>query len=230
MKTVAIVCGVLLILSGPAAATTYLETFENGGNEAGWTYFSPNEQIEATGGNPGGWLHAWGLDTFAPQPATTQPSPFTGDLRAEGVTAIGVDLITIAVDFSAAERPLTLMLYSDNGTIGNPDDDWAAYFMNSEFIPVPGDGWKSFVFDVPSSATSLPPGWNTVGFGPGSPQNPDWNDVITRVDRLGFFYGDPTMFFIFQMWDVGMDNVSITYEAPTPAESVSWGRVKEMYR
>lgn len=201
---------VLVLASRPAGSDTFTETFTGGSNTGGWLYGGPGETIEATGGNPGAYLHSPALDTFAPQPRTSGPdSVFTRDFRARNVTAIGIDLITIAVDFSAAGRPLSLMLLSDAGTPGDPNDDWAAYFIGPVNVPVPGDGWASFSFAVPSQATSLPPGWQTLALGPNSPPVPDWNDVITDVDQVRFFYGDPTGFFIFQMWDVGLDNVTV---------------------
>jgi len=197
---------------GSAAAQSYVETFE-GTNEGGWAYGGP-DTIESSGGNPGAYLRSDGLDTFAPTPGTTLlGSLYSGDYRARGVGQIAVDLITHAVDFSAKGRPLTLMLVSDNGTPGDSGDDWAAYFLGPDNIPLPGEGWLSYSFAVPSSETSLPAGWATIGFGPSSPPNPDWNDVITDVTHVEFFYGDPTFIFIFQMWDVGLDNPAIQEDA-----------------
>ena len=202
----------VVLSSGPALASTantFTETFTGGSNVGGWLYGGPGETIEAAGGNPGAYYHSPTLDTFAPQPRTSGPdSVFTGNYRTRNITAIGLDLITISVDFSAAGRPLTLMLVSDAGTPADPNDDWAAYFMGAVNVPVPGQGWASFSFAVPSQSTSLPAGWQTIALGPNSPP-PDWNDVITDVDQVRFFYGDPTGFFIFQMWNVGLDNVSI---------------------
>jgi len=201
----------LVLASAPAFGDTFTETFDGGSNTGGWAFGGPLETIETTGGNPGAYLHSPALDTFAPQPGTTTAvdAVFTGDFRARNVSAIGLDLVTIAVDFSAAGRPLTLMLVSDAGTPGNPNDDWAAYFLGPLDIPEPGDGWVSFSFTVPSQDTSLPPGWQTIALGPSSPPTPDWNDVITDVAELRFFYGDPTNIFIFQVWNVGLDNVSV---------------------
>jgi hypothetical protein len=201
----------LVLASAPAFADTFTETFEGGSNTGGWAFGGPMEVIETTGGNPGAYLHSPAIDTFAPQPRTTSVVDlvFTGDYRTRNVTAIGIDLITIAVDFSAAGRPLTLMLLSDEGTPADPSDDWAAYFMGPADVPEPGDGWASFSFAVPSQATSLPPGWQTIALGPSSPPAPDWNDLIIDVDELRFFYGNPEDFFIFQVWNVGLDNVSV---------------------
>ncbi len=192
-------------------AETFTETFDGGSNVGGWTFGTGNEVIEASGGNPGAYLHDTFVDTFAPQPRTSQPSIFTGDLRQLGVSRIGIDLITFSVDFSAEGRPLTLMLISDQGTPGNFDDDWAAYLMGLANVPLPGEGWISYSFDVPSQETSLPAGWATLAFGSSSPPDPDWNQVITNVVELRFFYGDPTMFFIFQGWNLGLDNPTISY-------------------
>jgi len=33
-----------------------------------------------------------------------------------------------------------------------------------------------------------------------------WNQVITGVDEIRFFTGDPTLFFIFQVWDIGLSS------------------------
>ena len=202
---------VLTLAAAPALADTFTETFDGGSNVGGWTFGTGNEVIESGGGNPGAYLHDLFVDTFAPQPRTSQPSIFTGNLRQLGVSRIGIDLITFSVDFSAEGRPLTLMLISDQGTPADPDDDWAAYLMGPSNVPLPGEGWISYSFNVPSQETSLPAGWATLAFGSSSPPEPDWNQVITNVAELRFFYGDPTMFFIFQGWNLGLDNPTIDY-------------------
>jgi hypothetical protein len=199
----------VVLAAAPASANTFIETFTGGSNVGGWLYGGPNETIETTGGNPGAFYHSPTIDTFAPQPRTSGPdSAFTGDFRTRNITAIGIDIITIAVAFSAAGRPLTLMLVSDAGTPGDQSDDWAAYFIGPVNVPVPGDGWRSFSFAVPAQSPTLPPGWQTIALGPNAPA-PDWNDVITDVDQVRFFYGDPQNVFIFQMWNVGLDKATI---------------------
>ena len=201
----------LAVAAAPALAETFTETFDGGSNVGGWTFGTGNEVIEGSGGNPGAFLHDSFVDSYAPQPRTSQPSVYTGDLRQLGVTSIGIDLITFSVDFSAEGRPLTLMLVSDQGTPANPDDDWAAYLMGPTNVPLPGEGWISYSFEVPSQETSLPAGWATLPFGPSSPPEPDWNQLITDVAEVRFFYGDPTMIFIFQGWNLGLDNSTISY-------------------
>jgi len=191
-----------------AAADVYTETFDEGVNAGGWQYGGPGGGIGMTGGNPGAFWSELGLDTFAPQLRTTQSgSPFTGDFRSRNVTRIGVDLLTQRVDFSAAGRPLTLMLTSRNGT-DDPLDDGAVYFMGAN-IPLVGEGWKSYDFSVPSQASGLPAGWAYQELGPNAPPTANWAAMLADVSEVRFFYGDPTQFFIFQMWDLGADNMRI---------------------
>lgn len=206
MRNTWISIAVLTALVAPASADVVVDTFESGSSAGGWTFGLP-PMYPFSGGNPGRYLQVLNLDTYAPQPRTTGASVFTGDFRSKRVASIGVDLITIDVDFSAAGRPCTLMLLNDNGTPSNANDDWAVYFMGPD-VPLKGQGWKSYDFDVPYAATSLPPGWKTIKFGPSSP-TPSWNTAITDVDRVVFFYGDPEFFFIFQQWDLGLDNARI---------------------
>ncbi len=211
----------LIALTAPfAAAQVALENFEDGLNQSGWSYFGspgvPIEVIEATGGNPGRWLHSTCnsttlecLDTFAPQlrtPDFDNTSPFLGDYRATNVYLIGCDLILLDVDFSAGGRPLTLILRSFGDT---PDfsDDTAVYFIGSSNVPLVGEGWKSFDFSVPAQSLTLPAGWRVLQ-GTGN-DNLDWNNTIRDVDQVTFFYGDPELFFIFQQWEPGADNFRI---------------------
>jgi len=204
-----------MLCATAVAEETFVETFDDGSNIGGWTFGSPNGFIDAAGGNPGPYYHDTFLDTYAPRPRTTIGSIFTGDYRANQVTSVGIDLILHYVDFSADERPLTAMLISDNDTPGDYDDDWAAYFIGDDNVPLVGQGWLSYDFNIPAQETSLPLGWGFIQFGPSSPPSPDWNDVITDVDYLEFFYGDPMMCFIYQVWNLGLDNPRITYE-PEP--------------
>jgi hypothetical protein len=213
------VVAALFLASAPAFGDSFTETFDGGSNVGGWLYGGPGETIETTGGNPGAYLHSPSLDTFAPQPRTSGPdSVFTGNFQARNVMSLGIDLITIDVDFSAADRPLTLMLVSDAGTPGSPNDDWAAYLMGAD-VPEPGQGWLSYSFAVPSQSATLPPRWQTIALGGSSPP-PDWIDLITDVDQVRFFYGDPTFLFIFQVWNVGLDNVTIVADV-VPVELLS---------
>lgn len=226
--------GCLLVLASPLArADTTIETFTGGSNVGGWTFF-PGDRIETAGGNPGAYLHAPGVFTYGPWPRTSGASVFTGDYRAERIVSIGVDLITIDVALAALGFPLSLMLYSDNETPGDSSDDWAAYTLGPN-VPLPGQGWLSYDFSVPSQSAVLPPGWEILALGSSSPPDPDWNDLVTSVSRLAFLYGDPTELLLEQLWDVGLDNARICADddVAVPGDKMvgaTWGIIKALYR
>jgi hypothetical protein len=135
------------------------------------------------------------------------------------VTSIGVDARTDAATFGAGGRQFSLLLRNIRGTPNNPDDDDYAYFVGPT-VPQVGEGWKSFDFNVPSQDTSaVPAGWS--GGHAGDPENfrpgVTWNDVITNVDVVEFWWLHPAFFAIFQQWDVGVDNVRVTVPEPSSA-------------
>ena len=207
----------------PASKITFVEGFEHGTNAGGWSYFGdPSngiETVEASGGHPGRFLHATCsglgcLDTFAPELRTQLgvDSLFTGDYRRKGVVALGVDLATYGPPFvSTGGRPLTLMLRNDGGTPDDFSDDTVVYRLGTRNIPQANGVWRSFGFRVPSASATLPPGWLVLQ-GSGN-DDADWNLVITAVSQAEFFYGDPTFFFIFQQWELGVDNLRIRLDS-----------------
>jgi hypothetical protein len=204
-----------LCLTLPAAAqcgTTDKETFSNGSNQGGWAWSGAGDAILANGGNPHAYLRRDNLDTFAPQSRTALgvSSIFTGDYASTGVTALGIDLRTFSLDFNTCQRPLSLLLENDNGTPGNVNDDRFVYLVSAEQVPCVDGRWHSYSIDVPSQSAGLPAGWLPD---PNSPLSGDqtWQLVIHSVTRVRWFYGDPTNFFIFAMWSVGMDNPRITH-------------------
>lgn len=180
--------------------------------DGGWTWGGPFPSTPASGGFPGAYLQTAGLDTFAPQLRTTGSSQFTGDYRAARVTALGVDLKSFSIDFpSSCQRPLSLVLTNDNGTPGNFNDDTFVYFVSPDDIPCVDGLWRSYSVAVPSQSAVLPAGW---GVDPNATTSPAqvWNRVINDVSSVTWFYGDPTFFFIFQMWTVGADNLRIAFD------------------
>lgn len=195
----------------PRITQTFNEDFSKGSNEGGWT-IGGSEFHFSHGGNNGSYIESRNNDTFAPQPRTTSGagSQFTGDYRARQVIGVAVDLETLRVDFSAAERPLSLLLISDSGTPEDFSDDCTAYFLGSEFAPEPGQGWRSYSFVVPSDSPTLPAGWGILEGCPAATPDDAWSQVIGDVDELRYFFGDPTFFFIFQQWNTGIDNPSVT--------------------
>ena len=190
----------LALLAAPALATGTVVTFDNSVNVGGWTWGPPNS-FHSTGGNPGWWLGASPPpDTFAPQlRSTSAHSPFSGDWRAARVVSLGVDLITNSTQF-AFSRPLSVILTGGGGC--------KVYFVGSSLVPQVAEGWKKFNFSIASQSTTMPAGWAILD-GPCTDADAAWNSVITDVTEVNFFYGDPTFFFIFDIWNVGADNIRI---------------------
>ncbi|HZN54594.1 MAG TPA: hypothetical protein VFB67_04670 [Candidatus Polarisedimenticolaceae bacterium] len=201
----------LLEARKPRLTQTFTEDFSKDSNEGGWTVGGAEFHFR-NGGNKGAYIESRNNDTFAPQPRTTtgSGSQFTGNYASRQVIGLGVDLETIRVDFSAAERPLSVLLISDPDTPEDPFDDCTAYLLGTEFAPEPGQGWRSYAFTVPSDSATLPEGWGILEGCPEATPDDAWTRVIHDVDELRYFFGDPTFFFIFQQWTTGLDNPSIT--------------------
>lgn len=194
----------------PLCAQSFTETFSGGTNAGGWNWGVGNpDAIEPAGGNPGEFLHQEKADVAVPEVRTQGTSAFTGDWRARGVNRFDFDLLTISTQFPAL-REATLKLTRLNGP--GFMDDQPIYFIGPDTVPQPGQGWKSFSYSIPVSSPTMPAGWIARDPNTGlPPADPDqwWNDVITNVDQVSVFYGHPDFFYIFDIWNVGIDNPSI---------------------
>lgn len=202
---------------GGSCGDRLVETFEGGSNEAAWS-FGGFDEIEPTGGadDGGAWLRVSNLATFYPilQNDAGVDSPFNGDFRSRGVTSVGLDAQTVFADFGGCGLAFSVVLRDTKGT-ANPADDDYAYFWDGGvemLAPCVGEGWVRYDVPVPSADTSsLPAGW--TGGWDNDPENfrpgVDWNDVITSVDRVEFWWGGPPIFAIVQEWEAGADNLTI---------------------
>ncbi|MCA9755774.1 MAG: hypothetical protein KDA27_08235 [Candidatus Eisenbacteria bacterium] len=213
-------------------ADVFSDTFEGGSNQAFWAFIRGGDVLETDGGNPGGWLHQPTYDTFAPTleslPGTG--TPFEGDYAATGVTRIGFDAITEHVDFGDGSGfNMTLLLRDTKGTPEVDDDDYVYYVGDN--VPLVGQGWVHYDYAIPSSETDLPAGWKGGWVGDCENLRPGvtWADVISNVTRVEAWWIDPCFFAIFQQWNVGVDNIEIEYDSPTPIVEKSWGQVKSTF-
>ena len=222
-RTALLALAIVALLLSPAARAeliTFTENFARQSNVGGWTFGNAYyEKIEGTGGNPGAFYQNDYLDTIGPRARTTLglSSVFTGDYRERSVISVGADFVLFRVDYTSAGRPMTLTLYSDNGTPDDRDDDCKVYRMAGPHAPPPNGKWMTYDFDIPSGRETLPPSWEVTQCGTRT-DDEAWNLVIEDVDQLSFFWADPTLFYIYQMWEVGLDNPSITYGTPDPEE------------
>ena len=210
--------------SKPVTEPTFVETFDKRSNVGSWSFFgNPDNRVErweSQEGNPGAFIHATCgltgcLDTYAPKLRTQigVSSIFTGDYREKCVTNLGVDLAIYGPEYVTTEgRPLSLLLRNDNGTPYDWADDVTVYWIGTKMIPHECGQFKEFVITVPSQSTTLPKGWGVLGGSGTGDDDADWNTVIGDVSQVTFFFGNPEMFFMFQQWELGFDNVSITLD------------------
>jgi hypothetical protein len=149
------------VLSG---GTTIVEDFEDGTNEAGWTWGTGNELIVPDFGNPDAYLTDLTLVTFTPIASTGLgvSSEFTGNYRQRGVISVGIDLIIFDSNLPYGNRPLTLILYNYNGTPFNFDDDFGAFFIGDKDVPDPGGAPASSPSPRPPIRAGSPSG-STAG-------------------------------------------------------------------
>lgn len=218
-----------------ASADTFIDNFEGGANQAGWSFIQGGDVLESSGGNPGWWLHQPVYDTFAPilESAWGNSTPFVGDYRAANVSRIGFDAQTLDTDFGDGTGfQMTLVLRNTNGTPNDFDDDDYAYYVGSN-VPIVGQGWVHYDYDIPSQSNdAVPAGWKGGWSGGCDTFRPGvtWSDVITSVDRVEMWWLDPCLFAIFQQWNVGADNIEIEYGTATAVDEATWGKIKGQFR
>ncbi len=188
--------------------SSFTVTF-NDENDGEWTFGNSYDNILHRGGNPDDYLNNDYLDTIGPHARTGwgADTTFLGDYREMGVVGLSADLLLNHVDFSALQRPVTLILHYTNGTPDDYTDDLRVYNKGRMFNT---QVWTNYSYEVPSYSDELPNGWE-VWWGSELDEDEVWNTVIQNVDRVGFFIADPEYFYIFQMWDIGLDNPTIFF-------------------
>ncbi len=209
-----VLAGACLALPASAALTTTVtETFDAPLDQVTWR-LGMLDEIVADGGSPGAYLRNRELDAAVPSPVYfgPLPSPFFGDYRAAGVASFGLDVNVFAASMGVDRtRVISLVLDSDMGTPDDFSDDCQVYFVGHKPLPSPGTGWRSYDFRVPADSTTLPPGWTVRGSCGGLSADAAWNRVITHVTRVSFPFSDPNLFWFFQVWDLGIDSVRISF-------------------
>lgn len=230
------------LTASAAFAGTTTETFSTAANPSGWSYNGYAGVTTAAGGNPGGFFESladgFPEDTVGPtlQTDSSIASPFNGNYVTAGVGNLSLDLKYLHTDGPIADEngvtdpgfKLSLQLWSEHGTPFDPTDDDFVFFTGTVIPGSPDQGWQHFSFDVPSTYVgtngSVPAGWTGAtwdsiddGLRPGV----NFQDVLAHVDHVEFRTLTPGFFAIFQGWDIGVDNLSITtVPEPTTAAAV----------
>ena len=238
MRTLIILAGLMLV-AAPVLADTFTEGFEGGSNVGNWTFGNAADAIETEGGNPDAWFHNDNLNTFAPIfRCAYYGDMFTGNYVANGVTQISGDFQTLAADNGTAYYPFALLLRNTYGTPNDVEDDVYVYWVdeNDVWCPQLGEGWTHYDFPIPSdfegAPGELPEEWMGGSYYSGPdifPEDKTWQEVISSVDRIEFWWFHPAWFGIYTWWDVGSDNLTIEYDGSVATESATWSDVKALY-
>ena len=240
MRTLLTLALILTLAGSALAAGSTVADFEGGVNNGDWTWGNDADAIEPSGGNPDGWFHNDFLNTFGPRLRTGYDAyGWTGDFVTSGVNRIQGDFQTISSSSQYIQYyPFTVFLRNHMGTPGDVDDDVYVYYdPNLQFCPNVGDGWVHYDFTIPYDFVGAP-GETPENWRGGSaysfeslPDDITWQEVISDVGRLEFWFWDPAMFGVFEWFDVGVDNIQLEWEGgPVATEESSWGDVKAMFR
>ncbi len=232
------ILAMILTLAVAVQAQTTVADFEGGENYGAWSFGVPGT-VEDTGGNPDGWLHADGLD--APFPVFRSAfgaEGFTGDYVATGVNHISADFQCLdSSNQWIGTFMFCVFLRNDMGTPNDQLDDIYVY-PNPENWTCPdiGEGWKHYDFDIPSDFVGgpgeLPDGWLGGSYYTGNatfPEDAVWQDVISNVARLEFWWNHPDWAAIFSSFDVGADNIVVERQGGVATQQKTLSGVKALF-
>ena len=232
----------ILTFAGSAMAQgTTVADFEGGVNNGDWTFGNGADVVEATGGSPDGWFHNDYINSFAPIfRCDWDAYGWTGDYVSSGVNRMSGDFQTISATTPyMAYYPFTVMLRNHMGTPNDIEDDVHVYFNpDLQFSPDVAAGWVHFDFDIPwafdGAPGELPANWMGGSYMTGNasfPSDVTWQEVLSDIGRVEFWFWHPDMFGVYEWFDVGADNIVLEWEGSVVAtEESSWGNVKAMYR
>lgn len=240
MRTIMTLTLIIAFATSAMAQLPVVADFE-GTNNGDWTWGNGADTIEATGGNPAGWFHNDYLNTFAPILRCGWDAPdWTGNYVAEGVVRISGDFQTISATTQYMQYyPFTVMFRNHMGTPNDIEDDIHVYYNpDLQFSPDVGAGWIHYEFDIPTDfvggAGELPDGWMGGSYMTGNasfPSDATWQDVMSDIGRIEFWFFHPDMFGVYEWFDVGADNIVLEKDGGSVAtEDSSWGNLKAIYR
>lgn len=223
-----------LLLALPAAAvqaTQVVDDFESGTDPNSWSWMSGspsnvigNGEIQAAGGNPGAWFDSTapyfaGHPSFAAVPAAGTPlraALDSGTLHSASIDMQRLDTSSVGNCHPVYDLPstFTLQLF-DLHTVGSdPPTQIEAHTIDGPASPAGNFAWTSASFTIPSDATDVPPGWVLNA----PPElNYTWTDLMHNIDGIAFFPISPDEITFDSCWELGADNIDVTYGEGTDA-------------
>ena len=214
----------LFILSVGSATANNTTTVDFESGAEGWvgpTGGGGNTFIDPTGGNGGGaGLHTvftdFGITFF-----NNTNSAFLGDYTQFDQVTISMDIIVHELNFLGLPTPrpwLVELRDFDTAQAGYP---WTSVWFLFDTISESGNSsWTTYSVTIADpTSTTLPAGWEGYGaedpvtFEPILPPGVTFADVLSGVDEMAFTTFQPGFFFSSSLYDIVVDNISITTES-----------------
>jgi hypothetical protein len=242
MRMLLILTLVLTFAVTVQAQVPQVADFEGGLNNGDWGWGPAwADIVEPTGGNPGGYLGNAYQDTYYPILECAWDAPgWTGNLALAGATNISGDFITIdSSNEWVGTYYFTVLFRNHMGTPADITDDVFVYIDPYNYdCPDIGEGWKHYDFDLPfdfeGAPGELPAGWVGGSYYSGNatmPSDVTFQDVVSNVGRIEFWYNHPDWAAIFASFNTGVDNIVLEVaQDPVGVENSSFGDVKAMFR
>lgn len=202
----------------PAAAIDVIDDFESGNpNLWGWTNSTAGAYtIQPEGGNPGAWLDS-GLPYRSDHPNLTSV-PAEGTALRTALASGG--LVSARFDFKRLDSGSCMPHYTLPSTFSlafidlHSDPDGAvieAHTLDGPETPTGPSDWQSVGFKIPGPSDDVPAGW-ILNVSPDLGYT--WADLLRNVDGIRFFAINPEDITYSACWQLGADNVVVSYEYP----------------
>jgi len=194
----------VMSISGLTAADTnrFEDTLDV--NVGQWTFLSGPQRLIDVDCNVDPYLRSDNENWTVYIMPIANDSPFRGNFRAAGVSGFGLDLRLnwLGVAFLPRELTLEILFHDKHGQ--HPGSQYVGYYIGDD-VPFPGEGWKSFDFDIPSGADETPEGWVLVNYhDTDTPPSITWPELMENVQYIRLMFGRPDYMYGFNTWDVSI--------------------------
>ena len=197
-------------------ATQVVDTFDPpNSNPNQWFWLNSQGSfgtVDASGGNPGGWLDS-GDPYHSDHPNLTSVAGSGTQLR---VAMDSGELAAAQFDFKRMDPgPCFPQANGDSFALdlfdlhSDPGGSVIDAFVHGPPSPDGPSDWETVFFSIPFAANDVPDGW-TLNVPPG--MNYGWRDLMHNVDGISFYSIAPdAITFSVSCWHLGADNVVVTY-------------------
>lgn len=186
------------------------ESFSPDETIATWSFGTWHAQISDDGGNPGAFLQDSFLEAALPRLVNIDDGTcFEGDYKKRRVNQVSFDL---KVDFMSEPdgipRPASLILWHDNDTPFDYEDDWGAVLVSEHDI-LSRSGWQNVKFFIPHKDVQIPSNWLFVSKN-NATMEPDWLTLMSHVSYFNILMGNPLEKYNYHQWVIGVDNIQLS--------------------